>query len=91
MVRARRWARSRASPSQQGPPTLKALDAVASFIADWKAPKGPLALGLKPAKTAGLDDLDKIMKPNALVDLFGFTATYPGDQGRRRQGRRRPK
>ena len=27
------------------------------------------------------------MKPNALVDLFGFTATYPGDQGRRRQGR----
>ena len=34
--------------------TLKALDAVASFIADWKAPKGPLVLGLKPAKTAGL-------------------------------------
>ncbi len=22
--------------------------------------------------------LDKIMKPNALVDLFGFSATYPG-------------
>ncbi len=62
----------------QGPATLKALDAVASFIADWKAPKGPLALGLKPVKTAGLDDLDKIMKPNALVELFGFTATYPG-------------
>ena len=62
----------------QGPPTLKALDAVASFVADWKAPKGPLALGLKPAKTAGMDDLDKIMVPNALVDLFGFTATYPG-------------
>ncbi len=61
----------------QGAPTLKALDAVASFIADWKAPKGPLALGLKPAKTAGMDDLDKIMEPNALVDVFGFTATYP--------------
>ena len=63
--------------AMQGPPTLSALDAVASFIADWKAPKGPLALGLKPTKTAGLDDLDKIMMPNALVDLFGFTATYP--------------
>jgi hypothetical protein len=61
----------------QGAPTLKALDAVASFIADWRAPKGPLALGLKPTKTAGMDDLDKIMEPNALVDLFGFTATYP--------------
>lgn len=57
--------------------TLKALDAVSSFLADWQAPKGPLALGLKPAKTAGLDDLDKIMVPNALSTIFGFTATYP--------------
>ena len=64
----------------QGPETLKALDAVASFIADWKAPKGPLALGLKPAKTAGLSDLDKLTMPNALVTEFGFTATYPGTQ-----------
>ncbi|MBI3198721.1 MAG: hypothetical protein HYZ40_14690 [Rhodospirillales bacterium] len=64
--------------AMQGAPTLKALDAVASFVADWKAPKGPLALGLKPTETAGLEDLDKVMKPNALVDLFGFTATYPG-------------
>ncbi len=37
-----------------------------------------LVVGLKPVKTAGMDDLDKIMLPNALVDLFGFTATYPG-------------
>lgn len=57
--------------------TLRALDAVSSFLADWQAPKGPLALGLKPAKTAGLDDLDKIMVPNALSTIFGFTATYP--------------
>ncbi len=64
----------------QGPDTLQALDAVASFIADWKAPKGPLALGLKPAKTAGLDDLDKIMMPDALTTVFGFTATYAGIQ-----------
>jgi len=64
--------------AQQGPATLKALDAVTSFIADWKAPKGVLALGLKPAKTAGLADLDKVMVPNALVTIFGFTATYPG-------------
>ncbi len=62
---------------QQGPVTLKALDAVASFLADWKSPKGPLVLGLKPAKTAGLADLDKIMVPDALTTEFGFTATYP--------------
>ena len=62
----------------QGPETLKALDAVASFIADWKAPKGPLVLDLKPAKTASLSDLDKIMVPNALSTVFGFAASYPG-------------
>ena len=64
--------------AQQGPDTLKALDAVASFIADWKSPKGPLVLGLKPAKTAGLADLDKVAMPDALTTEFGFTATYPG-------------
>lgn len=64
--------------AQQGPDTLKALDALASFVGDWKAPKGPLVLGLKPAKTAGLSDLDKIMMPNALTTEFGFSATYPG-------------
>jgi len=62
----------------QGPPTLKALDAIASFVADWKAPKGSLTIGIKPAKSAGLSDLDKVMEPNALVDVFGLTASYPG-------------
>jgi hypothetical protein len=61
----------------QGQDTLKALDAVASFVRDWKAPKGPLVLGLKPAKTAGLADLDKVATPDALTTEFGFTATYP--------------
>ena len=62
----------------QGPATLKALDAVASFIADWKAPTGALVIGLKPAKTAGMSDLDKALEPNALVDIFGLSASYPG-------------
>jgi hypothetical protein len=62
----------------QGAATLKALDAVSSFMADWQAPKGALALGLKPAKTAGMSDLDKLMLPDALTTVFGFTATYPG-------------
>jgi hypothetical protein len=58
--------------------TLKALDAVSSFVGDWKSPRGPLVLGVKPTKTAGLEDIDKIMVPDALSTLFGFTATYPG-------------
>jgi hypothetical protein len=62
----------------QGPATLKALDAIASFIADWQAPKGPLVIGLAPAKTAAIADIDKVMEPNALVDVFGLSASYPG-------------
>ena len=62
----------------QGAATLKALDALASFVGDWQAPKGPLVLGLKPAKTAAMSDLDKVLEPNALVDVFGLEASYPG-------------
>jgi hypothetical protein len=62
----------------QGAPTLKALDSIASFVGDWQAPTGPLMLSLAPAKTAAMADLDKIMQPNALVDIFGLTVSYPG-------------
>ena len=62
----------------QGPATIKALDAVASFIADWKQPKGPIKITIKPAKTAALSDLDKIMEPNALTDIFGLSVDYAG-------------
>jgi hypothetical protein len=62
----------------QGAPTLKALDSVASFVGDWQAPKGPLVLALAPTGTASMADLDKIMQPNALVDIFGLSASYPG-------------
>lgn len=61
----------------QGPPTLKALDAIASFLGDWKAPRGPLMISLAPTRTAAVADIDKVMEPNALVDVFGLSATYP--------------
>lgn len=62
----------------QGPATMKALDAVASYIADWKQPKGPIKFNIQPTKTAALSDLDKIMEPNALTDIFGLTVDYAG-------------
>ena len=64
--------------ANQGPGTLKALDAIVSFAQDWKKPNGPIKLSIKPAKTASLQDLDKIMEPNALTDLFGLTVEYAG-------------
>jgi hypothetical protein len=62
----------------QGPETLAALDAVASFIADWKATKGPLVVTLTPVKTAGFADLIRILEPNALNTVFGLKANYGG-------------
>ena len=64
--------------ANQGPGTLKALDAIVSFMQDWKKPNGPIKLTVKPAKTASLQDLDKIMEPNALTDLFGLSVEYAG-------------
>jgi hypothetical protein len=61
----------------QGLATLKALDAIASFVGDWKAPKGTLEISLAPVKTAALSDIDRILEPNALIDIFGLSASYP--------------
>jgi hypothetical protein len=62
----------------QGPATLKALDSLVSFIGDWKQPKGPIKFAIKPAKSASVADLDKVMEPNALTDIFGLTVDYAG-------------
>lgn len=62
----------------QGPATLKALDSIVSFVLDWKQPKGPIKIAIKPVKTASLADIDKMMEPNALTDIFGLTVDYAG-------------
>jgi hypothetical protein len=62
----------------KGEGTVKALDALASFIADWKKPKGPITISVAPAKSASLADLDKIEQPNALTDIFGLKIDYAG-------------
>lgn len=62
----------------QGPGTLKALDGIVSFVLDWKKPKGPIKFTINPAKTAGVADLEKIMEPNALTEIFGLAVEYGG-------------
>jgi hypothetical protein len=62
----------------KGADTVKALDAIASFISDWKKPKGPITISVAPAKSASLADLDKIEQPNALTDIFGLKVEYAG-------------
>ena len=58
--------------------TVKALDDLASFISDWKKPKGPITISVAPAKSASMADLDKIEQPNALTDIFGLKVEYAG-------------
>lgn len=62
----------------QGPATLKALDAVASFLGDWRKPDGPIRITVAPAKTASMADLEKILMPNALTEIFGLSVDYAG-------------
>jgi hypothetical protein len=62
----------------KGPGTVKALDGLASFISDWKKPKGPITVSVAPAKSASLGDLEKIEQPNALTDIFGLKVEYAG-------------
>lgn len=64
--------------TDQGSPTRKALDAVVSFITDWKQPKGPIKIAITPAKTAGMADLEKVMEPNGLTTILGLTVDYAG-------------
>lgn len=62
----------------QGPETLKALDAIVSFLGDWRQPKGPIRISIRPPRTTGLDDLPKLLEPNGLTDVLALTATYEG-------------
>lgn len=63
---------------QQDAESMKAFDAVASFIADWHAPKGPITITVKPAKGASFADMGGLMMPNALREVLGLTVSYAG-------------
>ena len=57
---------------------MKAFDSVAYFVDDWRAPKGPITITVKPAKGASFADVGGLMMPNALRDVLGLTVIYTG-------------
>jgi hypothetical protein len=63
---------------QQDAESMKAFDAMASFLADWHAPKGPITITVKPAKGASFADVGGLMMPNALREVLGLKVTYAG-------------
>jgi hypothetical protein len=64
--------------ADQSPERMEALDAVASFIADWKAPKGPIRIAIKPPSATGMEDLAKAFESGGLTKVLGLTASYDG-------------
>ena len=63
---------------QQDAESMKAFDAVASFVGDWKAPKGPITITVRPAKGASFADVSSLMMPNALREMLDLKVTYAG-------------
>jgi len=64
--------------AQQRPETVRALDAIASFITDWQAPKGPLTIGIHGPRGTNIDGLHALLEADALYKILGLTATYAG-------------
>lgn len=62
----------------KAPDTVKALDALLSFVGDWKKPQGPIKISVTPSKSASMADLDKLDQPNALSEIFGLKVDYAG-------------
>ncbi len=62
----------------KAPDTVKALDALVSFVGDWKKPQGPIKISVTPSKSASMSDLDKLDQPNALSEIFGLKVDYAG-------------
>ena len=62
----------------QGPATLAVLDAVESFIEDYRAPKGPLKLALDPPGKATAAALMDMKTPDEAFKALGLKVSYAG-------------
>jgi hypothetical protein len=64
----------------QGERTLAVYDALVSFMRDYAQPKGPLRVTVSPPANVSAKDMDKLTVTNAIVDVFGLSASYAGTQ-----------
>jgi hypothetical protein len=61
----------------QGAAAIAVLDALASYVKDYKQPKGPLRVTLNPAGNASIAAIAGIKDPEAAIKLLGLTVSYP--------------
>ena len=62
----------------QSPKAVEIFDVLASFVSDFRQPKGPIRITVSPPKNLSTADMDKIEVANAIIDVFGVSATYAG-------------
>jgi hypothetical protein len=62
----------------QGPATLAVLDALASYVEDYKQPKGALRVTLNPTAKTSVMSLGELKDPEAAVKTLGLVVSYPG-------------
>jgi hypothetical protein len=62
----------------QGPATLAALDALASYVEDYKQPKGALRVTLNPTGKTPIMSLGELKDPEAAVKALGLVISYAG-------------
>ena len=62
----------------QGAATLAVLDALASFVEDYKKPKGALRLTLTPTGKASVATIGELKDPEEAIKMLGLVVSYPG-------------
>ncbi|HEV8678784.1 MAG TPA: hypothetical protein VGQ90_05360 [Stellaceae bacterium] len=64
----------------QGPATLAVLDAIGSFIEDYRAPKGPLKLALDPPGKTTAAAVMGMQTPDEAFKALGLKVSYAGSR-----------
>ena len=62
----------------QGPAALAVLDALSSYLDDYKAPKGPLRVTLNPPGKISTASLAEIKNADDAVKVLGLAVSYAG-------------
>jgi hypothetical protein len=64
--------------SGQGPAALAVLDALGSYVEDYKQPKGALRITLTPTGKTSVASLGDFKDPDAAIKALGLAVSYPG-------------
>lgn len=58
--------------------TTAVIDALVSFIQDWRQPAGPIRATVNPPANVGMADSGRLTVPNAIKEVFGLSVSYGG-------------